>query len=281
MSTLGLIDLAEGDLASARASLEHGLAIVRTLSDTRSVALLAATTADAARCQGDYARAAELYSESLALYHQLGNRAEIPAILHNQGYVALGASDYTAARDLFAESLRRQHASGNIAGIAEGIGGLAALAIAEGQPERAARLFGAAEATRSANPAPIWPAEQFEIDRHTKQLRAQLPDSICGQLWRAGQALTTEAAITYALTDSQSASAHKPPSRMGSLTERERQIAALIAQGATNHMIAEALVLSERTVERHVANMFAKLDVGSRTVIAALAVKEGLARHGA
>ncbi|HEU5103873.1 MAG TPA: LuxR C-terminal-related transcriptional regulator [Roseiflexaceae bacterium] len=276
LGTLGLIELAEGDLGGARAALENGLAVVRTLRDTRSVALIAATTADVARCQADYARAAELYSESLALYHELGNRAEIPAILHNQGYVALGTRDYLAARDLFAESLRRQHAAGNSAGVAEGINGMAALAIAQGLLERAARLFGAAETIRASNPAPIWPAERFEIDRHTRELRARLPAPICTQLWHAGRAFALEQAITYALADEARATVQKPPTRIGSLTEREREVAALIAQGAKNRAIAEALVISERTVERHVANMFAKLDLGSRTQIAALAVHEGL-----
>jgi predicted ATPase/DNA-binding CsgD family transcriptional regulator/DNA-binding XRE family transcriptional regulator len=281
MGTLGLVDLADGDLAAARVSLEHGLALVRTLRDTRSVALLTATTADVARCQGDYARAAELYSESLALYHKLGNRAEIPAILHNQGYVALGTHDEVAARDLFAESLRRQHAAGNSAGIAEGLGGLAALATTQGRLERAARLFGAAETIRASNPAPIWPAERFEIDRHTELLRARLPAPIRTQLWHAGQAFSIEKAIAYALADEGPSTPPKLPSRIGSLTEREREVTALIAQGATNRAIAEALIISERTVERHVANIFAKLDFGSRTQIAALAVEEGLTHRGA
>ena len=281
LGTLGLVNFAERDLAAARASFEQGLALVRILHDTRSVALIAATTADAARCQGDFARAAELYSESLALYHELGNRAEIPAILHNQGYVALGAHDYAAARELFAESLRRQHAEGNAAGIAEGIAGLAALAAAQGRLERAARLFGAAETIRAAHPAPIWPAERFEIDRHTKELVARLPAPICRQLWRAGQAFSADQAIAYALADEGPAIEEKSPSRIDSLTEREREVAALIARGATNRAIAEALSISERTVERHVANIFAKLDVGSRTQIAALAVEAGLTRAGA
>lgn len=281
LATRGLIDLADGDRAAARASLEQGLAAARTLRDTRSVALLAATTADAARCQGDYERAAELYSESLALYHELGNRAEIPAILHNQGYVALGTHDYIAARDLFAESLRRQHAAGNAAGIAEGLSGLAALAVAQRRLERAARLLGAAATIRAAHPAPIWPAERFEIDRHTRELRAQLPALRCTQCWDEGQAFSTEQAIAYALADEGRTPAPQPPSRSGSLTEREREVALLIAQGATNRAIAEALVLSERTVERHVANIFAKLDLGSRTQIAVFAVEAGLMHDGA
>ncbi|HEX6605606.1 MAG TPA: helix-turn-helix domain-containing protein, partial [Chloroflexia bacterium] len=125
LGTRGLIELADGALTPAREALEQALAVIRTLRDTRSLALLAATTADVARCQGDYDRAADLYSESLALYHELGNHAEIPAILHNQGYVALGTHDLAAARELFTTSLRRQYLAGNQAGIAEGLAGLA------------------------------------------------------------------------------------------------------------------------------------------------------------
>ena len=281
LGTRGLIELADGALTPAREALEQALAVIRTLRDTRSLALLAATTADVARCQGDYDRAADLYSESLALYHELGNHAEIPAILHNQGYVALGTHDYRAAHDLFAESLRRQHAAGNPAGIAEGLGGLAALALAQGRLDRAARLFGAAEALRAAHPAPIWPAERFEIDRHTEDLRARLPALLWRQLWDAGQTLSMEQAIANALAEEGPASALRPPPRLGSLTDREREVAALIAQGGTNRAIAEALVISERTVKRHVANIFAKLDLGSRSQIAVFAVETALTHRGA
>src|SRR5262249_11316173 len=205
----------------------------------------------------------------------------IPAMLHNQGYVALGIRDYAAAHELFAESLRRQHAAGNSAGIAEGLAGLAALAIAQGQLERAARLFGAAETIRASNPAPIWPAERIEIDRRTQVLRARLLASIHAQLWRDGQTFTIEKAIAYALADEAPSREQKPPSRMHGLTERERKVAALIAQGATNRAIAEALVISERTVERHVANIFARLDGSPRTQVPVLAAEEGLARRAA
>jgi DNA-binding CsgD family transcriptional regulator len=62
------------------------------------------------------------------------------------------------------------------------------------------------------------------------------------------------------------------------LTARERQVAALIAQGKSNREIAEALVITERTTERHVTNILSKLGVGARTQIAAWAVEKGLAR---
>ncbi len=64
----------------------------------------------------------------------------------------------------------------------------------------------------------------------------------------------------------------------GGLTAREREVAALIAQGKTNRMIAEQLILSERTVEGHVTNILTKLGCTTRTQIATWAVERGLAR---
>jgi DNA-binding CsgD family transcriptional regulator/tetratricopeptide (TPR) repeat protein len=64
--------------------------------------------------------------------------------------------------------------------------------------------------------------------------------------------------------------------QFGGLTRRERAVAALIAQGKTNREIADALVVSERTVETHVSNILSKLGVTSRRHIAAWALDKGL-----
>jgi DNA-binding NarL/FixJ family response regulator len=63
------------------------------------------------------------------------------------------------------------------------------------------------------------------------------------------------------------------------LTEREREVAALITQGRSNREIGAALVLSERTVATHVSNILAKLNVASRAQIAAWASEKGLAKR--
>lgn len=62
----------------------------------------------------------------------------------------------------------------------------------------------------------------------------------------------------------------------GQLTEREREVLALLASGKTNRQIGKALHISEHTVARHVSNLFNKLAVSSRTAAAAFAHKHGL-----
>jgi DNA-binding CsgD family transcriptional regulator len=64
--------------------------------------------------------------------------------------------------------------------------------------------------------------------------------------------------------------------RFGGLTEREREVATLIAQGKTSREIAQQLVISERTAEGHVNHILGKLGFSSRAQIASWAVEQGL-----
>jgi DNA-binding NarL/FixJ family response regulator len=64
--------------------------------------------------------------------------------------------------------------------------------------------------------------------------------------------------------------------RLDQLTDRERQVLGLIAQGRANKRIALELGISEKTVKNHVGHVLAKLGVTDRTQAAVLAVQEGL-----
>ncbi len=62
----------------------------------------------------------------------------------------------------------------------------------------------------------------------------------------------------------------------GGLTAREVEVLRLVASGRSNAQVATDLTLSEKTVARHLSNIFSKLDVGSRTAAAAYAYEQGL-----
>jgi DNA-binding NarL/FixJ family response regulator len=65
-------------------------------------------------------------------------------------------------------------------------------------------------------------------------------------------------------------------SDVGGLTAREVEVLRLIATGKSNRAIAGDLVISEKTVARHVSNIFTKLDVSSRSAATAYAYEHGL-----
>jgi DNA-binding NarL/FixJ family response regulator len=60
------------------------------------------------------------------------------------------------------------------------------------------------------------------------------------------------------------------------LTSREREVLRLVADGHTDRMVAETLVISPRTVNRHLSNIFTKLSVPGRAAAVALTIRQGL-----
>jgi len=73
--------------------------------------------------------------------------------------------------------------------------------------------------------------------------------------------------------------AHSAPGEDDELTAREREVLALIAEGATNKEIAAKLVVSENTARNHVSHILSKLGFSRRSEAAAYAVKKGLVKE--
>jgi DNA-binding CsgD family transcriptional regulator len=66
------------------------------------------------------------------------------------------------------------------------------------------------------------------------------------------------------------------PKAIGGLTQREAEVLRLVAAGKTNRAIADELVISEKTVARHVSNIFTKLELSSRSAATAYAYEHRL-----
>jgi tetratricopeptide (TPR) repeat protein len=71
---------------------------------------------------------------------------------------------------------------------------------------------------------------------------------------------------------------HSAKKEFGGLTEREREVTRLIAQGKSNHEIADALVVNKRTIETHVSSVLSKLGFRTRAQIIAWAIQKGLVK---
>ena len=72
----------------------------------------------------------------------------------------------------------------------------------------------------------------------------------------------------------------RPTDELDPLTEREREVLALVAEGLTNEEIADRLYLSPATARTHVSRILAKLDVRNRAQLVVLAYETGLVRPG-
>jgi DNA-binding NarL/FixJ family response regulator len=100
------------------------------------------------------------------------------------------------------------------------------------------------------------------------------PDALAGAIRSvyAGHVLLQPEVAGALLTDDATGGA---TARGPALTERERQVLGLIADGRSNREIARNLVLSEKTVKTHVSNILMKLDLADRTQAALWAVRHG------
>ncbi|MDQ3930113.1 MAG: tetratricopeptide repeat protein, partial [Chloroflexota bacterium] len=154
---------------------------------------------DLARIENDYARARVHYEKALELIRPTGNSFELPALLHNLGYVAVAEGKIEEAQRLFEESLTQHLAMDNKMGIAETLAGFAAVAARRGEPERAARLFGAVDAMWEAAKMPMWPAERADWERNVAHACAQLDEPTWQRLWQEGRSMSREASVAYAL----------------------------------------------------------------------------------
>ena len=112
-----------------------------------------------------------------------------------------------------------------------------------------------------------------------------LPEPVYAAAWEAGRRLASEQAAAEALAEP-AAPAAKPPAatrggQSGGLTAREREVLLLLVAGMTDRQIAETLFISHRTTQVHVAGIFSKLGVNTRTAAATAALRLGLAEPDA
>jgi non-specific serine/threonine protein kinase len=275
------IELGHYDIA--RASLDESLAIAREAGDAYRIAHALNSIGDLARCEQKYEDALTVYENSVALLREIGAQHDLASVLHNLGHTCLHLGDFERAHTLFRESMATHQALQNVLGMAECLIGYAAIALKRGFPAAGARLLGAASTIggQRITIASVWHATRMEYEHYLDLVRANLTEAEFQVEQAAGRAMSLKQAVDYAQNlplkpGAAPATAHMRAETPSGLTGREREVAALIAQGKTNGEIALELVLSKRTVETHVSKILAKLGLTNRAQVMRWAMDHGL-----
>jgi non-specific serine/threonine protein kinase len=220
---------------------------------------------------GDY-RQGELVCDELIELSEAADETYYRAFaLHNLALYAWRAGDLDRAQQLSDEGMRL---SVHVPNRPENPDALliAALIAAERQhTERAATLFGAAlgtSRTRVASTAQF--ARSHEDAERLEDWHAKIREVLHPAATVRGYRMTPAEAVAFAIE------AQQRPRRTGLLTPREREVVALVADGATNRQIASALRITVRTAEGHVERIRRKLEVHSRVEIGTWYVREAL-----
>jgi non-specific serine/threonine protein kinase len=294
---LGSVARYQGDVERATDLLDASLAISRTVGDEIIRLRILSHRGMVAHAQGQQRLATELLEESLTLARRVGSKWGAAVALTDLGIVASAGGDAARATLYCLDALTLFRDLGDRWGIARGLHTLGRLAVATGDVERATRLYVASALLREAIGAPPRLTERPDYERDLADVRARLGEAAFVAARTAGQAMSPEAAIAYALATERpavTAATGAPsalvaattaggtvvdtpsPAQSTVLTRREVDVAALIARGLTNRQIAEQLVISEWTVDSHVRHILTKLDVRSRAQVATWAIKQGL-----
>ncbi|MDQ6662174.1 MAG: LuxR C-terminal-related transcriptional regulator, partial [Chloroflexota bacterium] len=246
LGLLGLIHLEQGELEAARPLLEESLAISKkTGVETDSVypALGLVRLLD---LQGDVAAARCLCQECLTLLLEFNVYKEYVA-------ATLEALAFVEAR--------------------------------QGALRQAVRLWGAAHALREAIGTPMYPVHRVVYEHVLAHVRARLGERTFRTVWAEGRLMTPEQAVAVQEKEMTSISmpsdplptpAMKSSTFPARLTAREVEVLRLLAQGWTDTHIAEYLVISVRTVNRHTSSLYSKLGVSSRVAAIHSAIEHHL-----
>jgi tetratricopeptide (TPR) repeat protein len=173
------------------------LALLREIgAATGEIATVFNMLGEVARTRGDFAAAVSYYRDCLAMY------PDDRWAQHNLGHVLLRQGEVAEAEAWFGHSLAISQQWGNPQYMASTLGGFAGIAGARHQSQRAARLFGVADALFKGRGVGLaGAADQADWDHNLAAARAQLDGQAWDAAWAEGAAMTEDEAMAYALAE--------------------------------------------------------------------------------
>ncbi|HJZ45703.1 MAG TPA: tetratricopeptide repeat protein [Roseiflexaceae bacterium] len=195
----GFVAMLQGDFAQAQTYVEQSLVLCQEAQDMWGIAWSLYDLGYLELARGSLARARELLEAALVRLREQGILWATFRALLALGFIMLEQRQFAQAQELYRDSLALQRQLRFQQHVVDGLEGLAGVAVAWGQPERAARLLGAAESLRKAKGTPRWHFYQATYERTLAVTRAQLDDEAWAAAWAEGRTMSLEHAVAYSL----------------------------------------------------------------------------------
>jgi tetratricopeptide (TPR) repeat protein len=192
----------KGDHERGAPFFEEALALSRRIGDRRNIVTTLQNLADVERKRGNNERAKTLGMESMALAREMEDKWQLARIVGWVGLLTVFRLDeHDLAEGFLKESLTLNREIGSWEYFAFCLEGFAGLAGAREQAERAARLWGAAEALRKTIGAPLSIEGRLYFEHSMVAARAQLGEEVWEAAFAEGMAMAPEEAAEYALRE--------------------------------------------------------------------------------
>ncbi|MEO6791876.1 MAG: LuxR C-terminal-related transcriptional regulator, partial [Ornithinibacter sp.] len=256
------VAFAVGDWPRALAAAEEALHLARSCGDQVATAIFLYSFGQANAVTGRPDRALAAFEESLELLDAVGFDRPKCWPLGGLGDLRMADGDPKTAVVLYVRSLSVAHRYGSMMTMASDLPKLARALVAHTEPHRAAFVLGLTDTLRTAMGGTTIGGELGGVV--AAMLHDVLPAEEYESAWQAGRARALEEAVSddfrYSPTDL--------ASPVKELTPREKEVLGLVAQGLTDQVVATTLIISVHTVKQHLANIFDKLGVRTRTAAA-------------
>ena len=284
---LGRVMLEQGDFALAHTKLEESGAISIELGYKNGIAFALGLKGHVALRLGDTATARSLIEESLALHREVGQQSGMAESLFLLAKVSQAEGNYAAARTLYEKCLALLEKLNEQDLQIRCLSGLGVVAMEEGRPASAVLLWSVAAQMREAQGILMPPLDRTDYEPAETSARTLLGAKTFASLWAQGYTMTPEQVLALQEQDitptppsslSPPAGVKPPPptNYPNGLTAREVEVLRLLAQGWTDHQIAERLVISPRTVNKHLTTIYSKIRVPSRSAATRYAIERKL-----
>ena len=266
----------QGELTEALNMFEAAISLAR-LMDLPAIELVALITLSGiSAARGELEHAIEVGDQALTLSRECGE-------LWQRGYLLnfLSQANWSLGHPKRAEAQAREGvickgALDDRTGLSILLETLAWMAAERSRHQRAAELLGSADRVRESSTLPVTGLFREQHEYSVTVVVQALGKAAFQAAFDRGRAMTIDEAVAFAVDETEPPKPKPQPAvfvdSMAVLTRREREIAALVAQGLTNRQIAARLVVSERTAESHIFNILNKLGFNSRSQIASWAV---------